>query len=285
MEVKHFGPHDLQMSGLSRNALSSPWRRAENWAVLLLSVGIVLDAAQFLLTHSQASPVARPTPFHGWMGSRADTRSQRIVAAHLFGLAPDSGGLRAAQPSLAVTLSGVFASDDPAMGYAILGRTGRSTRLFRAGDWIDSGRSARLLQVYPDRIVIDLDGLDQTVALARPRPGGALDLVQSVDTMAELADASPAPGFPSLGVTPSQGETLYSALHVDTSSGGVHVYPEKRLQRTYGIDPGDAVAAVNGIPVSDPGALETALRAASGPTSVTFMHDGSAVTVEVPENN
>lgn len=285
IEVKHPGRHDLPMPGILQKAMSSSWQRAENWVALLLVACIALDAAHFCFAPTQALPAARPSPFHRWMGSRTDTRSQGIVAAHLFGLLPGSGVPGAGQARLDVTLNGVFAGNDPAVGYAILGRAGQPTRLLRAGDWIDAGQSARLVQVYPNRIVLDLDGVTQTVVLARPRTGGSAGPLQDTQAGAGLVDASPAPDFPMLGDTPSRGEILYSSLHVDTSSEGVHVYPEKRLQRTYGIDPGDAVAAVNGIPVKDSGALEAALRTASGPTSVTFMHDGSPVTVEVPEDN
>jgi type II secretory pathway component PulC len=245
-------------------------------------LALLADAAHFLRIEPDAVPKAPQTPFHSFIARREAGIPRQILAAHLFGVDPSAVNAGSTQPPVLLTLNGVFASGNPRQGYAILGETGKPTGLYRTGDPINGPQTVRLERVYADRVVVDIDGLPQTIQLAHQRYGAIADVRDTQD--ADGSEQSAA-GATDMGRIPSAAEIWFSALHADSADGGVQVYPEKRLQRTYGLNPGDTVAAVNGIPVRDSGALEAALRDSTGPMSVTFMHQGSPVTVELPQSN
>ena len=52
------------------------------------------------------------------------------------------------------------------------------------------------------------------------------------------------------------------------------LHPSKRYQRQYGLREGDTLTEVNGVTLTDPEALENALKADGKSLSLTFVRDG-----------
>lgn len=258
------------------------WRHAPFWVSVLLSLAALADVVHFWSTPiTTVTEPLRPVARAPWLRVPGNGPA-RIVAAHLFGAQATNHMVTIQETGLVFTLSGVFAVRDPGGGYAILAEKGRPARLYRAGALLD-GQAVRLQQVFADHVILQVDGQQALLRFPRrPRPVAAE--VAQVTTDDSGGDASLQSLAPS-DSAPSAGETWLSNLHLDMSAGGMVVHPERRVQRAYGLSSGDVVTAVDGVPVADPDAVRSALQDATGSASMTFMHDGVPVTVNIPQSN
>src|SRR5688572_12441339 len=97
-----------------------------------------------------------------------------LVNAHLFGnaAAQATGDAANAPPSsMPLVLTGLFASDDPKEGMAIIGESAQAAKFVLVGQQVPGG--AQLHSVYNDRAIIDRSGTLESVFLPRSI-GGAL---------------------------------------------------------------------------------------------------------------
>jgi general secretion pathway protein C len=266
-------------------------QRGPQAGALLVAVLIVFDGADSgwafrSYSNTPADDLARPLVTQP---RRAGPNVQQITAAHLFGAAlversPGNNSDNAPDTRLALALSGIIALKDPDKGYAILGEQGKPAHLYATGSLV-AGTSARLRQVFFDRVVLERQGGLETLRLPRSTAANPLtadDAASRPDdpAAAELYDRnhpSPAQGFFNyLGAEQS---------HVDGRLAGLIVHPPKSIQRKYGLQDGDLLTAINGVQIGDPDALTDLLRTAGGSLSLTLTRGGAQQTKTMQLNN
>ncbi len=202
-----------------------------------------------------------------------------IVNAHLFGMAAPSGNPDDAPATTAnLSLAGTLAGREPEHGWAIIGASGQSARVYATGASLPGG--AKLFAVYPDRVILDRGGARESLLLPRLSSGGGGGRAMARNTgmpPAAAPNASIADSVRQLLVqNPSAGGELLrpQPVFAGGSLRGYRVYPGRNRAQfaSLGLQPGDLVLAVNGAALDDPNrGLET-LRG---------VGQGSAVTLTV----
>lgn len=255
-------------------------------ATLALCTVIGLQVA-WIVAGQLGSRDAAPTP----MATRgADTGGertlQRIAAAQLFGAIGASGAdaSGAAPPtSLGLVLVGVFAREEPEGGRAIIGESAASGRLLAVGSTLPGG--ARLLEVYADRVILDVGGRRETLLMPRntmpAAPPPAAPQVVATEGAAPLPTPAGAPGS-----MPNPAQLVrWQGILKDGQVAGVRVYPGERpeLFKRSGLQPGDLVVELNGMPLASPAsAAQFAQTLAATPTSTLRVERGGRTeTVQV----
>ncbi len=203
-----------------------------------------------------------------------------IVNAHLFGVAgagpseTDPNAVAATQMSL--VLVGTIAQSDPQLGYAIIGESAQSARVYSVGKTVTGG--TKLHSVYPDRVILDRGGKLEALLLPRKFQGGGAPPPAAVaaaqpdpmlgDRLRQLATENP--GAITEIIRPQP-------VFANGQQRGYRVYPGRnRAQFTrLGLMPGDLVTAINGAPLDDP---------ARGMEILQSMNAASEVTVTVERN-
>ena len=202
-----------------------------------------------------------------------------LVNAHLFGVAAPSGDpsdLPATTANLA--LAGTLAGREPEHGWAIIGASGQTARVYATGASLPGG--SKLYAVYPDRVILDRSGARESLLLPRLSSGGGAGRA-----MPRAAGISPGPAENSsiadsvrqlLVQNPSAGAELLrpQPVFAGGSLRGYRVYPGRNRAQfaTLGLQPGDLVLAVNGAALDDPNRGLEILRG---------VGQGSAVTLTV----
>lgn len=207
-----------------------------------------------------------------------------IVGAHLFGVPPPSAGAQSgADEHAAFVLTGIVATSDPAVGYALLGPSGRPASFHAAGTAIAEGVVLR--RVYLDRVELERAGGIETLVLPRRAPAGI--------SLAQFASASTAE--PELAPTPDP-QTIASRIAAESDrlaavvqleplmSGdrlrGIVVEPgaTPAMLAQLGLKPGDVIHHVDGILITEPDRLDFLRKAlATGkPVRVSVTRPGEA---------
>lgn len=273
------------------------WRaRAPRWTAAVLAGMAVAELAQvtWVLRSIASEPVpdvgplkARPRAFHWW----------RLADAHLFGVAvKPPPGTDPAHPAPAHTIkwamTATVAMSDPSKGIAILGELGKPLHVYTSGAHLLEVPDGRLVQVFQDHVVLDVAGHPLTLKLPQ-KP------VNRPVRMAAVPREPPAPwgedeerGPEEFGVQrvpPTRARILFISLRaqpavVDGRMVGVTVHPPRPLQRRYGLSDGDLVTAVNGVGITDPSSLQSALEAQGDAVTLTYMHEGMEQTVNMRMN-
>ncbi len=213
-----------------------------------------------------------------------------IVNAHLFGVAAVSGGPGLAPATTAnLVLAGTLAGHEPERGWAIIGASAQAGRVYATGSTLPGG--ARLVAVYPDRVILERGGLRESLSL--PRLSGA---------------GGPAPVTYQQGVpqqAPSLVEGVRELLAQDPSAisevmrpqpvfaggqqRGYRVYPGRNRAQfaRLGLQPGDLVTAVNGVPLDDPNRGLDTLRAIGmgGAVTLSIERNGQAQQLAIDSSN
>lgn len=201
-----------------------------------------------------------------------------LVSAHLFGIAADSGDPSNAPATTAnLALSGTLAGREPEHGWAIIGASGQSARVYATGASLPGG--SRLFAVYPDRVILDRNGARESLLLPRiTGAGGSFAPPRAAGlSSGESPGASLADNVRQLLVQNPQaaGDLLRpQPVFAGGSLRGYRVYPGRnRVQFAgLGLQPGDLVMAVNGAALDDPNRGLEILRG---------VGQGSAVTLTV----
>jgi general secretion pathway protein C len=232
-----------------------------------------------------AESAARPgTPAPVGPGSAVQDVADRIAAARLFGDAgPAESRADAAQApptSLALVLAGVFAREDPGAGRAIIGESAASARLHAVGATLPGG--ARLVEVYPDRVILERGGQREALSLPRSTlpPAAAGTPVSPAAAPSTAANSALA----TFAEDPAR-YIRWQAMLRDGQVAGVRVYPGEMptLFARSGLRAGDLVVAVNDSPLSDQATAAQFLRMLAGaPNSVvTVERDGRTENLQV----
>jgi general secretion pathway protein C len=178
---------------------------------------------------------------------------QAIVNAKLFGSPQSTEPTQGPAPEtqLNLVLSGVFATNEPNRGYAIIGESAQQAKLFSVGDSVRSG--TRLHAVYADRVILDRGGALETLALPK-RQGAPIAMTQApapaqptrfAENLRRIAETNPA-AFSEI-VRPQP-------VFANGVMRGYRVYPGRNRQQfaKLGLQPGDLVLSINGTPLDDP---------------------------------
>ena len=203
---------------------------------------------------------------------------QSIVDAHLFGqpqIKSEVDPSTAPQTQMNLVLSAVFATGDPTKGWAIIGESPTSAKVFMIGEAVRSG--TKLHAVYPDRVILERDGQLEALALptqslagmmsqpaAAPRAGGS----QFTENLRRIAETNPT-AFSEI-VRPQP-------VFANGVQRGYRVYPGRNRQQfaRLGLQPGDLVVSINGTPLDDP---------QRGMEIFNTMSSSDRVTVSVERN-
>lgn len=239
-------------AGLSR--LRRPSSTAEFLPQLLTVVAAAAIAGQLALLVWKFVPGARrpppPVPVPA-QGARPDLAG--LLRAPLFG-SPNvatANGENAPRTRVALVLTGTLAVRDPKAGLAIVGETAQTARLYVAGSSLPGG--VKLHEVYTDRVVLDRDGTLETLPLPRQTSAGG----------ATARVSAPGNTEPPLGDSVQRlvaqgpeviGEVLRPMpMYANGQLKGFRVYAGRDRQKfaKLGLQPGDLVTQINGVPLGD----------------------------------
>ena len=193
-----------------------------------------------------------------------------IVNAHLFGVASLQGDPSAAPATSAnLTLAGTLAGSAPESGWAIIGASGQSARVYATGAALPGG--AKLLAVYPDRVILDRNGARESLML--PRLSGGAAVAGNYAPPASVAESV----RQMLVQDPAAANELIRPQPVFAGSTlrGYRVFPGRNRAQfaRLGLQPGDLVSAVNGIALDDPNRGLEILRSIGVGSPVTLTID------------
>ena len=260
-------------------------------AVLALLIGYVL--AQLVLdVLPRPNTGAAPLPnLPAAQKSSASTQSiaEQIANAHLFGRASAKPVKVVEQPvqqdapetRLNLTLHGVLAYDPPENALAIISSGGASGNIFAIGDSIVGNTTLRA--VHADRVIIRRSGKDETLRL--PEKVAQLNIVNTAAQPAQTSNQN----VGAVGALPGSAKELREQLIKQPSMMAdlVAMRPYKRngaligfriqpkrdpaLLQSFGIQAGDVITSVNGIPLNSNRAGITALGQLRTATNVDLI--------------
>lgn len=251
-------------------------------AVLVVAIAWQLVNLLWLLL--ERSPAQEPEPILPASEQAFPVRKgidvQSIVDAHLFGIpqAPSAASEAAPQTQMNLVLSAVFATNDPRKGFAIIGESAQSGKVYAAGSAIRT--RTRLHEVYADRVILDnagkLEALplpklsSSTVAISRTPPPASASR-QFAENLREIAQNNPGAFAEIVRAQP---------VFAGGVQRGFRVYPGRNRQQfaQLGLRPGDLVTAINGTPLDDPqrGREIFDTLASSGQASLTVERNGQS---------
>jgi general secretion pathway protein C len=238
----------------------SDWRsaalaRAPQIVTFILALGVAAQLAFIVVGLSTRSRQTAPPPVAAAPpGQTLDIGA--LVNAHLFGNAVvqnTQGDAANAQPtSMPLVLAGVLATPDPKEGMAIIGESAAAAKVVSVGQPVPGG--ALLDSVYPDRAIINRNGVLESVLLPRrsagmgeappPPPVAANSSDAQLERMRRLVSEDP-------GVI---GQVLRpQPVFAGGKMRGFRVYPGANRQAfaRLGLRAGDLVTAINGTPLDD----------------------------------
>jgi general secretion pathway protein C len=230
-----------------------------------------------------------------------------VINSHLFGFVPPRPPVAAEAPPTQqpLVLAGTIALADPRRGAAILGPDTHSTRVYFAEQPVPGG--ARLHAVYPDRVLLERNGVLETLFLPHNRLPGLLGAIPALPTVASLSgDDGEETAEDSVakhrreaialrnGILyehPRVGELIHPMAKVGAGGEftGMQIYPgiSAPALEEVGLQQGDVVVAVNGTPLRTQQAGVAAFRSLeSAPVAqLTVMRDGEQrqVTLNVAQ--
>jgi general secretion pathway protein C len=245
--------------------------------VLILLIAAQLAALLWRALGSSGGDAAAPPPAIAPPAPAVDLTA--IVNAHLFGVAPESGDPSKAPATAAnLTLTGTLAGREPEHGWAIIGASGQSARVYATGASLPGG--AKLFAVYPDRVILDRSGARESLLLPRLAggAGGVSPRVAALPSAAAANNGSLADSVRQLLVqNPSAGGELLrpQPVFAGGSLRGYRVYPGRNRAQfaQLGLQPGDLVLAVNGAALDDPNRGLEILRGIGQGSAVTLTID------------
>lgn len=269
-------------------------------ALLALIIGALAAHLVWTLVPAPRAALWRPAPVEAGNGHRAQPLDLgSITGAALFGKyeAPAANAAAAANApdtQLALTLLGIFAdSRDPKDSRALIGAAGGDEKPYSIGD--DISRGVTLQAIFADRVVLSRNGRLETLRLDKDQPGsdatasavaqdsgGETDL--SANAAQQLADIRG-----KMLADPSKAQDYIRVQPVPGANGGgqegYRIYPgrDRGLFAAAGLQPGDLVTQVNGIPLSDPAKSLQLLSdlSQSSQLSVVIERGGLSQTVNV----
>lgn len=255
-----------------RGLLLSEGPRIATWA---LALGLGVQAALIVTDLAGGGRKSAPAPAAQSHNHPLDVAA--ITGAHLFGDAPPPPqDPEHAPPSNRLVLVGIIAGADPQSGLAILGPSPQAVKVYAVGDNLPG--NVKLHSVYVDRVIIDVGGQLESLALPHqmnagngPPPSVAAlpPDSQPIEHMRRMIAEQP-------GLI---GDVMRPQPVMDHGHmNGFRVYPgrDRAAFTRLGLHPGDQVTAVNGTPLDDRDRSEQILHtlSSSGEAHVTVIRNG-----------
>jgi general secretion pathway protein C len=270
---------------MNGSALMQAWRlrfqeKGPTWVSWFLAGLLAAEVAQALVANWSGRSAEPAAPaLHRVAPPIARLDVPTIVAAHLFGVAPEKPmrDPAAAVPTSAdLHLRGTLATADPRHGWAIIADD-RAEKVYRVGE---AAGALLLYSVYTDHVLLDREGSLESLALPRAAGRGA------------WAPAASPVAAPALNVEERRrlSDVMRAAPSVDEGSNELlgfrisPIPPASALVRA-GLRPGDLVTTVNGTPLVDQDRqrsqeiMDEAL--ASGSAALSVIRGGQHLDVAV----
>ncbi|POG17639.1 GspC family type II secretion system variant ExeC [Aeromonas veronii] len=250
-----------------------PMTRVTQVAFLVLLIMLAQQSAALtwrLLT------LASPQTSQPWQPSAVAVNGQNnprlelgeVSRLALFGKAIPKAQAKAAvaanapRTQLNAQLNGVLASSDPAKSIAIIAMSGIQNS-YGVGDMID-GTQARIRQVYPDRVIIERDGRDETLMLDGEEYGKQLPQTNaaSLGSLHSELMADPGKITDYLNISPVQVDGRMTGYRLNPGSN-----PEFFNQS--GLQANDLAISINGLDLRDNMQAMQAMQQMAGATEMT----------------
>lgn len=262
---------------------ATPLPRAVAW---MLAVALAATCIQegYQIHRIFSDGAAGPGGVHPGVHGAARIDVAAIVGAHLFGVPPPTPGAQSgADEHVAFALTGIVATSDPEVGYALLGPTGRPAIFHAAGTAVAAGIVLR--RVYPDRVELERAGGIETLVLPRQALAG-FPLAQFASATAPEPELAPTPDPQTIGSRiAAESDRLAAVVQLEPlMSGdrlrGIVVEPGATpgMLAQLGLKPGDVIHHVDGILITELDRLDFLRKAlASGnPVRVSVTRPGEA---------
>ena len=250
-----------------------PMTRVTQVAFLALLIMLAQQSAALtwrLLT------LASPQTSQPWQPSAVAVNGQNsprlelgeVSRLALFGKAIPKAQAKAAvaanapRTQLNAQLNGVLASSDPAKSIAIIAMSGIQNS-YGVGDMID-GTQARIRQVYPDRVIIERDGRDETLMLDGEEYGKPLPQTNTAPLGSLRSELMADPGKITdyLNISPVQVDGRMTGYRLNPGSN-----PEFFNQS--GLQANDLAISINGLDLRDNMQAMQAMQQMAGATEMT----------------
>lgn len=282
-----------RITSLVEGAGSAAWARSlPLWVSVALVVVLAWQLIQlaWTLIGAERAPAGEQAAAAGAQvpaGPAIDVDA--IVNAHLFGIAgaTDAGATdpnAVAATQMALVLVGTIAETDPAKGYAIIGDSAATAKVYGVGKTITGG--TKLHAVYADRVILDRGGKLESLLLPRKFTGGGMAATSPLpeanpmlgQRLQELAAQNP--GAITEIIRPQP-------VFANGQQRGYRVYPGRNRQQfaRLGLMPGDLVTAINGTPLDDPARGMEILQSMNSATQVTVTVERNGQSSQVNINN
>ena len=284
-----------RIASVAQGARSEGWQRVLPWAVSALLVVILawqlVQLAWALLGAGSVPPPAAPATDGPAPGAQPAVNVGAIVSAHLFGEANAPAGTTdpnaVAATQMPLVLVGTIAHSDPEQGYAIIGESAQSAKVYGIGKTISGG--TKLHSVYPDRAILDRGGKLEALLLPKKFSGGGMS-DGAASSFAGQPDPMLGERLRQLAVNNPAAITEILRPQPVFASGqqrGYRVYPGRNRQQfnKLGLLPGDMVTAINGTPLDDPARGMEILSTMNSAANVTVTVERNGETVQVNINN
>ncbi len=243
--------------------------------VAFLALLIILAQQSAALTWRLLT-LANPQTSQPWQPSAVAVSGQsnprlelgEVSRLALFGKAIPKAQAKAAvaanapRTQLNAQLNGVLASSDPAKSIAIIAMSGIQNS-YGIGEMID-GTQARIRQVYPDRVIIERDGRDETLMLDGEEYGKPLPQTNAAPLGSLRSELMADPGKITdyLNISPVQVDGRMTGYRLNPGSN-----PEFFNQS--GLQANDLAISINGLDLRDNMQAMQAMQQMAGATEMT----------------
>ncbi|WP_429038244.1 GspC family type II secretion system variant ExeC [Aeromonas veronii] len=243
--------------------------------VAFLALLIILAQQSAALTWRLLT-LANPQTRQPWQPSAVAVSGQsnprlelgEVSRLALFGKAIPKAQAKAAvaanapRTQLNAQLNGVLASSDPAKSIAIIAMSGIQNS-YGVGDMID-GTQALIRQVYPDRVIIERDGRDETLMLDGEEYGKPLPQTNTAPLGSLRSELMADPGKITdyLNISPVQVDGRMTGYRLNPGSN-----PEFFNQS--GLQANDLAISINGLDLRDNMQAMQAMQQMAGATEMT----------------
>lgn len=284
--------NNLRMA--NANVLMHRWsavleRRLPFWLSVILGILIAWSLAE--LTWALLPRPKSAVPIYNLPMAAAPAFNPNAVAAlHLFGLANGNGTTNAPETTLNLTLRGVVAASPNAkQSLAIISSNGVS-QMYAVGAQLPG--NALLQAIYPDHVLLSLNGRLQTLNLPKSDSSSdGTDTSAAQPPIPQVIYGSNLPATENLNQLrnelvshPERLLDMMRAMPVMENGklSGYRVFPvgNSNAFGNLGLEPGDIVTAVNGMPLDNPAQSLQVLNniRTSEQISITFIRNGQQQT-------
>jgi general secretion pathway protein C len=259
------------------------------WTSMLLGLLIARTLAQ--LTWALVPRPHEATPIYRTQATTTPAfDADKLANMHLFGTADVSAPTNAPATTLNLILRGIVAADrNSKQSLAIISSNGTED-MYSVGAQLPGG--AQIHSIYPDRVLLSVNGRIQSLQLPKAQGGGSTDL----NTMAPISTptsvyGSQLPAMRNLNQLrrdlikhPEHLLDVMRAMPVmqDGKLSGYRVYPVGNSDAfaKLGLQPGDIVTSVNGMSLDNPAESMSILNKlkTSEQISITFTRNGQQQT-------